>query len=64
MLKEDDDNNATDNKAVHNDFHESHGIFPLFKNLEVKNFDVPSLKENGDMNGTKRAGAVTNGDAS
>lgn len=26
---------------VHNDFHQTHGLFPLFDGLEVKDIDVP-----------------------
>ncbi|KAJ9635829.1 methylenetetrahydrofolate reductase (NAD(P)H) met13 [Coniosporium apollinis] len=39
---------------VHNDFHEQHGIFPLFEGLEVKDMEKP-LHVNGEV--------ATNGDA-
>jgi len=42
---------------VHNDFHQTHGLFPLFDGLEVKDIDVPfSTPSNGTetngVNGT------------
>ncbi|KAF2094227.1 methylenetetrahydrofolate reductase 2 [Rhizodiscina lignyota] len=32
---------------VHNDFHETHGIFPLFHGLSIKDLDMPFHKVNG-----------------
>jgi methylenetetrahydrofolate reductase (NADPH) len=39
---------------VHNDFHKSHGLFPLFDGLTVKNLDEPfEISESGDVDGVR-----------
>lgn len=34
--------------TVHNDFHETHGLFRLFDGLSVNNMDKPQHPVNGD----------------
>jgi len=57
--------------VVHNDFRQSHGIFPLFDNLEVKDMDknveplssvVNGSAEEHGPNGVNGAKVVVNGD--
>ncbi|CZS92072.1 probable MET13-putative methylene tetrahydrofolate reductase [Rhynchosporium agropyri] len=48
---------------VHNDFHQTHGLFPLFDGLELKDIDVPfsSSVNGGDANGADTNDVHTNG---
>ncbi|KAF7863183.1 hypothetical protein EAF04_007266 [Stromatinia cepivora] len=53
---------------VHNDFHKSHGLFPLFDGLTVKNLEEPfKTSENGDVDGVRfiepQSVPLTNGEA-
>lgn len=41
---------------VHNDFHQAHGLFPLFDDLEVEDLDKPV--EVGKTNGTVETNGV------
>ena len=41
---------------VHNDFHQAHGLFPLFDDLEVEDLDKPV--EVGKKNGTVETNGV------
>jgi methylenetetrahydrofolate reductase (NADPH) len=44
---------------VHNDFHQTHGLFPLFDGLEVEDLDKPvmigKMNEAGETNGVNDA---------
>jgi methylenetetrahydrofolate reductase (NADPH) len=46
--------------VVHNDFHESRGIFPIFDGLEVKDMDKPLHNPSADIPGVNGSEA-TNG---
>ena len=46
--------------VVHNDFHESRGIFPIFDGLEVKDMDKPLHNLSADIPGVNDSEA-TNG---
>ena len=63
----------TDALLVHNDFHQTHGLFSLFDGLVVEDLDKPfevshtnGTAETNGVNGTKSAENVplTNGDGS
>lgn len=44
---------------VHNDFHQTHGLFPLFDDLEVESLGEPV--EVGKTNGTGEANGAKSG---
>jgi methylenetetrahydrofolate reductase (NADPH) len=43
--------------AVHNDFHETHGIFPVFEGLEIADIDKPLhvVKDIPIINGSSKS---------
>jgi methylenetetrahydrofolate reductase (NADPH) len=43
---------------VHNDFHQAHGLFPIFDDLEVEDLDRPVEAEKS--NGTSEANGIEN----
>jgi methylenetetrahydrofolate reductase (NADPH) len=48
--------------VVHNDFHVTHGIFPLFEGLQVPDMEKP-LHSTGVINNDSGSAPTTNGDA-
>jgi methylenetetrahydrofolate reductase (NADPH) len=48
--------------AVHNDFHVTHGIFPLFEGLQVQDMEKP-LHSTGVTNNDSGSAPTTNGDS-
>jgi methylenetetrahydrofolate reductase (NADPH) len=50
---------------VHNDFHATRGIFPIFDGLEVKDMDKPLVNPSVDLPGANREEATkpVNGDS-
>lgn len=47
---------------VHNDFHQAHGLFPLFDDLEVEGLDRPIVVEKTDgTDETNGVGTEVNG---
>ena len=62
------DRKRADRKLVDNDFHRSHEIFKLFKDLEVPDMDnpmeVPNVTANGESHATHNGDSkLTNGDS-
>jgi len=54
-------------RAVHNDFHQTHGIFPLFDGLEIENIEKPQhvVRDNSPgpvMNGVAHGQEETKGE--
>jgi methylenetetrahydrofolate reductase (NADPH) len=48
---------------VNNDFHKTHDIFDLFKDLVVKDIDVTQSAINGDTVDESAKGSIPNGAA-
>jgi methylenetetrahydrofolate reductase (NADPH) len=48
--------------VVHNDFHVTHGIFPLFDGFQVQDMEKP-LHATGVTNGDSENATTTNGDS-